>query len=202
MGVTVFSVRFLVIFKLVIIRLLFRYSKISMTGEIYMNDSENFNRVISKFDRCDFEVFAEKLPDGISATEARELYDSLQLPLRGTRGSAGYDILAPYDITFLGGQYVTIPTGLTTRIRDGWVGIIVPRSGLGFKYGLRLANTMAVIDSDYEGQILLRLKSECTFDVKKGDGLVQMIFVPFGLAVNDKLKTENNRGTGGFGSTG
>ena len=165
-----------------------------------MSNTENLDRFVAKFEVCDLDTFKERLPEELMG-DAEAIHGNLKLPLRGTKGSAGYDILAPFDITFIGSQYITIPTGLKTKIRDGWVGLIMPRSGLGFKYGLRLANTVGVIDSDYEGQILIRLKSDSTFTIKHGEGFAQILFLPFGLAADEKLKTTAERGTGGFGST-
>ena len=77
------------------------------------------------------------------------LYDSIELPKRATKGSAGYDIRAPHGFLLNAGESIKIPTGLRVHIADGWFLGCMPRSGLGFKYEIRLANTFGVVDSDY-----------------------------------------------------
>ena len=73
----------------------------------------------------------------------------VELPLRATAGSAGYDIKTPVPICLKAGETALIETGLRCRIEDGWVLLIVPKSGLGFRYRLQLDNTVGGIDSDY-----------------------------------------------------
>ena len=83
----------------------------------------------------------------------RDGYENIILPRRATAGSAGYDFIAPYDFTLESGEEIVIDTGIRAKIADGWVLVILPRSGSGFKFGVRLANTAGVIDSDYRGEI-------------------------------------------------
>ncbi len=134
-------------------------------------------------------------------------YDSISLPTRATSGSAGYDFKAPFDFTLAPGETIKIPTGIRAKIDDGWVLMIYPRSGLGFKYRLQLNNTVGVIDSDYfgsdnEGHIMIKM-TNCTnegktIEVSKGQGFAQGIFMAYGITTDDEATTVRN---GGFGST-
>ena len=72
---------------------------------------------------------------------------SVPLPTRATSGSAGYDFFTPVPIELAPGETVTVPTGIRARIAEGWVLFVLPKSGLGFRYRLRLDNTVGVIDS-------------------------------------------------------
>ena len=134
----------------------------------------------------------------------RAEYENIILPKRATAGSAGYDFYAPYDFTLEPNEEIIIDTGIRAKINDGWVLVILPRSGSGFKYGVRLANTAGVIDADYfiadnEGHIKIKLVGGTkTYSVKAGDAFAQGIFLPFGITVDDNC---NELRTGGFGST-
>ena len=137
---------------------------------------------------------------------AKAVYASLRIPERATAGSAGYDFFAPVDFTLLPGCSVRLPTGIRVKIREGWLLAIFPRSGLGFKYRLRLDNTVGIVDSDYygadnEGHIQIQM-TNCNPDkplsVKAGEGFAQGIFLPFGLAEGDAADGMRH---GGFGST-
>ena len=129
------------------------------------------------------------------------------MPHRATVGSAGYDLYAPFDFTLAPGEEITIPTGIRAEIENGYVLLIYPRSGLGFKFRLTLNNTVGVIDSDYfysdnEGHIMVRMTNchaEKTVKVEAGQGFAQGIFMPFGITVDDDADGVRN---GGFGSTG
>ncbi len=135
----------------------------------------------------------------------REGYENIQLPRRATAGSAGYDFIAPYDFELEPNGEIIIDTGIRARISDGWVLVILPRSGSGFKYGVRLANTAGVIDSDYfnadnEGHIKIKLiGGSKSYSVKCGDAFAQGIFLPYGITEDDDCREERH---GGFGSTG
>ena len=127
------------------------------------------------------------------------------LPARATAGSAGYDFFAPQAFELAPGQSVTVPTGMRARIDPGWVLMLFPRSGLGFKYRLQLNNTVGIVDADYfnalnEGHIFIRLTNagEKALAVKAGEAFAQGVFLPFGLTVDDAA---TGRRTGGFGST-
>ena len=127
------------------------------------------------------------------------------LPRRATAGSAGYDFFAPEAIALEPDETVTIPTGVRARIEPGWVLMLFPRSGLGFKYRLQLNNTVGIVDADYfgarnEGHIFIKLVNagDRPLRVARGEAFAQGVFVPFGLAADDDARAER---TGGFGST-
>jgi len=161
---------------------------------------------IAKFMKVSPEQFIGAC-EGFTASEANEIYDGIMLPARATIGSAGYDFYAPFDFTLNPGETIKIPTGIRAKIENGWVLMLYPRSGLGFKYRLQLNNTVGVIDSDYfgsdnEGHIMIKL-TNCsnegkTLSVKAGEGFAQGIFMPFGITEDDDVTDVRN---GGFGST-
>ena len=135
------------------------------------------------------------------------VYDELTLPRRATCGSAGYDFYSPLDFTLAPGEFIKIPTGMRARIDEGWVLMIYPRSGQGFKYRVQLYNTAGVIDSDYfnaenEGHIFIKIVNANTegktLVVRRGEAFAQGIFLPFGITVDDAAEAKR---TGGFGST-
>ena len=104
------------------------------------------------------------------------------------------------------GGSVLIPTGIRCEMEDGWVLMLFPRSSLGFKYGIRLSNTVGVIDSDYayaanEGHIMVKLRNPSGQEIAiaKGDRFCQGVLLPFGTAEEEDSFSER---TGGFGSTG
>ncbi|MGN0753283.1 MAG: dUTP diphosphatase [Aristaeellaceae bacterium] len=136
----------------------------------------------------------------------------IPLPRRATAGSAGYDFVCPVDVTLAPGEAVTIPTGIRCEMQPGWVLLLFPRSGLGFRHQLRLANTVGVIDSDYfhagnEGHILVRIvngqlpsdENARVFRLSAGERFCQGVFLPHGLAEEDEVQASR---VGGFGSTG
>jgi len=135
------------------------------------------------------------------------VYGDIVLPRRATAGSAGYDFFAPVDFELKCGETIKIPTGIRARIDNGWVLLLYPRSGLGFKYRLQLDNTVGVIDADYygaanEGHIFIKLTNNGTkgktLTVKKGEAFAQGIFMPFGITIDDD---SDGIRVGGFGST-
>lgn len=133
--------------------------------------------------------------------------NDIPLPRRATAGSAGYDFTSPVTVTVPAGGSILIPTGIRAEMNPDWVLLIFPRSSLGFKYGIRLSNTVGVIDSDYahaknEGHIMVKLSngSERDVTVLKGDRFCQGVFLPYGMAEEEGPVSEDR--TGGFGSTG
>lgn len=127
-------------------------------------------------------------------------------PTRATTGSAGYDIYAKEDCTIGDNLAIKVPTGLYCEIPEGYAGLIYARSGLATKFGVRPANCVAVIDSDYRGEILvpLRMDGDGFYEVKAGERIAQMVLTPVltpELEVVEEL-SETVRGEGGFGSTG
>lgn len=135
---------------------------------------------------------------------AKKEWEALELPTRSTQQAAGYDFHLPFDVA-VSANSVTIPTGIRCKMKPGWCLILMPRSGLGFKYGMALENTLALIDGDYvfspnEGHIMAKVHTRNKVaSLKQGDRFIQGILLPFGIATNGN--TENTR-TGGIGSTG
>lgn len=154
-------------------------------------------------------VSTEQLQKDTGIDDLNELESTFKLHMakRSTKGSAGYDIFAPYDITLQPNEEIKVPTGLRAYMQNGEVLMAFPRSGLGFKYYCRLANTVGVIDQDYyfsdnEGHMFVKLRNEGnkTMTIKQGEGMCQMIFMPFLLADGDSFDNGETR-NGGFGST-
>ncbi len=149
------------------------------------------------------DTFSEK-SDELTAS----IYNGIRLPRRATAGSAGYDFYSPLDFVLAPGETIMIPTGIRSKINDGWVLMIFPRSGLGFKYRIQLNNTVGIIDSDYygsdnEGHIFIKITNDSnerkTLSLKRGDGFAQGVFLPFGITSDEEVTGIRN---GGFGSTG
>ncbi len=132
-------------------------------------------------------------------------YADIKLPVRATAQSAGYDFFAPTELFLPAGGSAVVKTGVRCKMADGWVLMLFPRSGLGFKLGLRLANTVGIIDADYygadnEGHIMIKLvnPSEHSVTLQAGTAIAQGVFLPFGITADDE-QTETRHG--GFGST-
>jgi dUTP pyrophosphatase len=132
-----------------------------------------------------------------------------QLPAYGTPGSAGLDLRACIDapLTLEPGQTVLVPTGLAIHIGDpGYAAMILPRSGLGHKSGIVLGNLVGLIDSDYQGQLMVSTwnRGHAAFTLQPLDRLAQLVIVPVlqvGFNVVEEFAS-SERGAGGFGSTG
>lgn len=132
-----------------------------------------------------------------------------QLPAYGTPGSAGLDLRACIDeaITIQPGETVLIPTGLAIHIGDpGYAAMILPRSGMGHKNGIVLGNLVGLIDSDYQGQLMVSTwnRGQNAFTLNPMERLAQLIIVPVlqvGFNIVEEFG-ESERGEGGFGSTG
>lgn len=131
------------------------------------------------------------------------------LPRRATAGSAGFDLHACIDehIHIAPGETHLIPTGVAIHIRErGITAMLLPRSGLGHKHGIVLGNLVGLIDSDYQGQVLVSLwnRGHEPFALEPGDRIAQMVFVPV-IPVEFEVVEEfqeTTRGDGGFGHTG
>jgi len=134
------------------------------------------------------------------------------LPAYATAGSAGLDLRACIDaaITIEAGATVLIPTGLAIHVADpGYCAMILPRSGMGHKNGIVLGNLVGLIDSDYQGQLMVSTwnRGQQAFTLQPMERLAQLIIVPVlqvGFNVVDAFDAayESERGAGGFGSTG
>lgn len=135
--------------------------------------------------------------------------NELPLPTYATEGSAGMDLRACLDdaVTIQPGQTVLIGTGLAIHIGDpGLAGIVLPRSGLGHKHGIVLGNLVGLIDSDYQGELMISCwnRGQSEFTIEPGERLAQYVLVPVIQAelniVDDFDASE--RGAGGFGHSG
>jgi dUTP pyrophosphatase len=125
-----------------------------------------------------------------------------------TKGSAGLDLVSAEEKPVLVGsiQHVTVHTGISVAIPEGFVGILAPRSSLGRK-GLSLANTIGIIDSDYRGEILVDLvvkQGKPWVQINPGDRFVQLLLIPVLQCNIEEVQDlpDTARGAGGFGSTG
>ncbi len=164
-------------------------------AQFYKVSLENFMQAI----KDDFPQYTEE--------DIKDMYESIELPSRATRGSAGYDFHAPFAFSLPAGSTIKIPTGIRAKMDEEWVLKLYPRSGLGFKYRLQLNNTVGIIDSDYfysdnEGHIMAKITNDSnegkTVDISAGMGFMQGIFLEYGITVDDDAQGVRN---GGFGST-
>ena len=132
-----------------------------------------------------------------------------QMPAYGTPGSAGLDLRACIDaaIAIAPGQTVLVPTGLSIYVEDPrYAALILPRSGLGHKHGIVLGNLVGLIDSDYQGQLMVSTwnRSGTPFTLEPMERLAQLVIVPIQqveLKIVDEF-VKSSRGASGFGSTG
>jgi len=128
-------------------------------------------------------------------------------PVYATPGSACFDIATIDDNVDIGpGSSAVLSTGLSFEIPSGHVMMVYSRSGHGFKNGVRLANSVGVIDSDYRGELMIKVHndSRARFSVGRGDRIAQAMIVPVAQSTFDTVSelSDTARGTGGFGSTG
>lgn len=137
---------------------------------------------------------------------SKDVYDAIKLPVRATRKSCGYDFFSPFTFSLDPSEEIVIPTGLKAEIADDWFLMCVPKSGLGFKYYVRFANTVGIIDGDYynndknEGHIMIKIRNEGEYPmtINEGKAFCQGIFLPYGVTTDDSAEGERH---GGFGST-
>ncbi|WJY12850.1 dUTP diphosphatase [Pectobacteriaceae bacterium C80] len=131
------------------------------------------------------------------------------MPTYATPGSAGLDLRACLDnaIELGAGETTLVPTGLAIHIGDPTLAaVVLPRSGLGHKHGVVLGNLVGLIDSDYQGQLMVSVwnRGKQLFTIEPGERIAQLVFVPVVQAefnlVNDFVSSE--RGDGGFGHSG
>ena len=132
-----------------------------------------------------------------------------QLPAYATAGSAGLDLRACIEsaITLKPGDTQLIPTGLAIHLDDpALAAVIIPRSGLGHKHGIVLGNLVGLIDSDYQGQLMVSCwnRGRDAFEVKPLERIAQLVIVPVVQVELNVVESfeESSRGAGGFGSTG
>lgn len=154
-----------------------------------------------------FEFVDRVFDDGIDcATDESPIYIK---PKRSTKKSAGYDIFSPIDFKLAPGKDIVIKLGIKAYMQDDEFLMIAPRSGLGFKFYSRLANTVGIIDADYynnednEGEIAVKIRNESEdkeLIVEKGKAICQAIFMKY-LLVDGDSTDEGGERKGGFGST-
>lgn len=133
-----------------------------------------------------------------------------QLPAYATPGSAGLDLRACLDtpLTLAPNAWQLVPTGMAIHLADaGYAAMILPRSGLGHKHGIVLGNLVGLIDSDYQGQLMVSAwnRSDVAFTIEPMERIAQLVIVPVVQAsfnIVDDFVAESARGTGGYGSTG
>jgi dUTP pyrophosphatase len=133
-----------------------------------------------------------------------------QLPAYATPGSAGLDLRACLDapLTLAPNGWQLVPTGLAIHLADpGFAAMILPRSGLGHKHGIVLGNLVGLIDSDYQGQLMVSAwnRSDVPFTIEPMERIAQMVLVPVVQAsfrIVDDFAAASERGSGGYGSTG
>ena len=166
---------------------------------------------IAQFHKVSFNQFLEDSKKTGFANEdtnpeiVKLIWEKIKMPARATGGSAGYDFYLPYPFSMSPSRTVTIPTGIRVDMQPGWFLMLVPRSSLGFKHGMRLVNTCGIIDADYfyaenEGHIVARILTETNMCLNDGERFMQGIFIQHGV-IRDDDPLEINR-TGGIGSTG
>ena len=132
-----------------------------------------------------------------------------QMPAYATPGSAGLDLRACLDapLTLAPNAWQLVPTGLAIHLADpGYAALILPRSGLGHRHGIVLGNLVGLIDSDYQGQLMVSAwnRSDQAFTLQPMERLAQLVIVPV-LQAQFNVVTEfpaSERGEGGYGSTG
>ncbi len=142
-----------------------------------------------------------------SEWEIEDIYNSIKIPRRATTGSAGYDFYMPFKVLIGPKTSFTIPTGIKVELDKSKVLEIYPRSGLGFKHGMRLMNTVGIIDADYynnesnEGHIMIKIynPSDVTLELAAGSAFAQGIIKEYFLVDDDEPRIKTR--TGGMGST-
>lgn len=174
--------------------------ELNISNSLYVEDKTEYG-----FQKISFKQYME---DDVNTCIS---YDNIKIPRRATVDSAGYDFFSVCDFTLNPGEEFKLPTGIRCVIPEGYFLMIVPRSGLGFKYGVRLKNTCGVIDSAYyksdnEGHIWIKMDypilsnvNQKPLEVKQGDAICQGILLPFAKFNNEEPVTKIRNG--GFGST-
>lgn len=141
--------------------------------------------------------------------KTKKLREDAQLPTVGSYGAAGADLYAclSNDMTIIyPGETLKIPTGIAVEIPNGYFGAVFARSGLATKFGLRPANCVGVIDSDYRGEVMVALHndSNAAVNIINGERIAQLVIIQHEHIIYMEAEelSETERGEGGFGSTG
>ncbi|MDD4187297.1 MAG: hypothetical protein PHX04_00770 [Bacilli bacterium] len=154
-----------------------------------------------KFEKISLEQFMKDVNN-------EELYNSYSIPVRKTKNSGGYDIFSLIDYDLKPKESIIIPTGIKCLLPGDEILMIIIRSSLGFKHGIRLVNQVGIIDADYynngdnEGHIFIKIEntSEKIFSFKIGDAIAQGLFIKYGTIDNEEEIIAERKG--GIGSTG
>lgn len=169
----------------------------------------------AKFEKVSWEQFKQDclnmLASNVSEDDLDKLlpqlrcaWENIILPKRQTDGAAGYDFYLPFGAT-ISDKSITIPTGIRVKMPKNQFLMLVPRSGLGCKYGMRFENTVGIVDSDYyeaqnEGHIMAKVSASTMLTLNCGERFMQGVILERKTAVERKEKRKAR--TGGFGSTG
>lgn len=185
---------------------------------IEIDDARKLSWQLMGFEKVSYEQFEKDyidimsnmtdvdLPDGWQ-DECKYIYDNIKLPKRATAGSAGYDFYLPYPVDLPDTEKsIVIPTGIRCRMPYGFVLMLFPRSGLGFRCRFALDNTVGIVDSDYynaanEGHIMAKVHVGVESSITRlpeGKAFMQGVLLPFAITSDDSATAER---TGGFGST-
>lgn len=141
------------------------------------------------FEKISYDQFKKDISDN------KELYDSYNIPKRKTKYAAGYDIFLIEDLVINPNEIIKIPTGIKATMLEDEVLFLIIRSGMGFKYNIRLCNQVGIIDKDYynnlnnEGHIFLKIQNEGKnkVEIKKGESICQGIFMKY-LKVDNEIE--------------
>lgn len=133
------------------------------------------------------------------------LHENFKLPTKGTQGAGAYDIYMPDAGIAYHHEHTMVPLGFAAEVPPGYVALILPRSGIGAKFGLELNNTCGVIDSDYRGEWMASLKTKVIESLHwvAGERILQYLLVPVLDSPPECVHAlSSTRRLGGFGSTG
>jgi dUTP pyrophosphatase len=140
-------------------------------------------------------------------TESIEVLFTGALPVYAHPGDAGADLVSTEDVVLAPGERATVPTGLSIALPNGYVGFVVPRSGLAMRHGITIVNSPGTVDAGYRGEIritLLNTDARESYAISAGDRVAQLIVMalPRVRFVEVERLPGSERGEGGFGSTG
>lgn len=175
-----------------------RFEKVSKSQ--YLKDSEGDVYINAPNSEDD-------IPPFFSLSNKESTYESIKLPKRATKKSAGYDFFAPYDFSLYPGQTIKLATGIRVILDEDKFLMCAPRSSHGFRARIQLDNTIGIIDADYsessnEGHIHIKLTNDsrngACLDVNKGDAFMQAIILQYFKVDDDNSDSQRD---GGFGST-
>ena len=163
---------------------------------------------VARFEKVSFEQYcSDSYLTGAKYKIFESKYNNIRLPIRATKGSAGYDFFLVDDLHLQAGETIKICTGIRCEMKKGWMLFLCPKGGLGFKFRLQLDNTVGIVDQDYyhsdnEGHIMIKITNDGrkgqVLKLSAGSPIVQGIFIPFGVVYGDNVQLKRN---GGFGST-